>query len=118
MPTPLTGTHFVWCYIFPEIFRKLAFREGQDETSGNSIWSSLMRLLGYSSSFSCGKDERNDHSRLCDPKRKRCLSSNSADGDVAGLHRQQTFIIPVEALVAPEHVPMRVLEKICGKKLA
>jgi len=66
----------VWCYIFPEIFRKLAFREGQDETSGNSIWSSLMRLLGYFSSFFCGKYERNDHSRLCDPKRKRCLSSN------------------------------------------
>src|SRR5438034_1878758 len=76
MPTPLTETHFVWCYIFPEIFRKLAFREGQDETSGNSIWSSLMRLLGYFSSFFCGKYERNDHSRLCDPKRKRCLSSD------------------------------------------
>ena len=31
---------------------------------------------------------------------------------------EQTFIVPVEALVVPEHVPIRVLEKICGKKLA
>jgi hypothetical protein len=55
----------------------------------------------------------------------------SADGDVAGSHRrrlhaalfgqvamEQTFIVPVEALVAPEHVPIRVLEKICRKKVA
>ena len=67
------------------------------------------------------------------PKRKRCLSSIElppmatwlvhTDGvSHAALFGQvameQTFIVPVEALVAPEHVPIRVLEKICGKKLA
>lgn len=31
---------------------------------------------------------------------------------------EQTFIVPVEALVAPEHAPIRVLEEIYGKKLA
>ena len=31
---------------------------------------------------------------------------------------EQTFIVPVQALVAPEHAPIRVLEDICGKKLA
>ncbi len=31
---------------------------------------------------------------------------------------EQTFIVPVEALVAPEHAPIRVLEGIYGKKLA
>jgi 3-deoxy-D-manno-octulosonic acid hydroxylase-like protein len=31
---------------------------------------------------------------------------------------EQTFIIPPEALVAPEHAPIRVLEKLCGKHLA
>jgi hypothetical protein len=31
---------------------------------------------------------------------------------------EQTYILPPEALVAPEHAPIRVLEKMCGKKLA
>ncbi len=31
---------------------------------------------------------------------------------------EQTFIVPVAALVAPEHAPIRVLEKLCGKRLA
>lgn len=31
---------------------------------------------------------------------------------------EQTFIVPPEALVAPEHAPIRVLEKLCSKKLA
>jgi hypothetical protein len=31
---------------------------------------------------------------------------------------EQTFIIPLQAMVAPESAPIRVLEKICGKQLA
>ena len=31
---------------------------------------------------------------------------------------EQTFIIPPAALVAPEHAPIRVLQKLCGKALA
>lgn len=31
---------------------------------------------------------------------------------------EQTFIVPPAALVAPEHAPIRVLERMCGKKLA
>lgn len=31
---------------------------------------------------------------------------------------EQTFIVPPAALVAPEHAPIRVLEKLCGKALA
>jgi uncharacterized protein (DUF4415 family) len=31
---------------------------------------------------------------------------------------EQTFIVPPEALVAPEHSPIRVLEKLCGRALA
>jgi hypothetical protein len=31
---------------------------------------------------------------------------------------EQTFIVPVEALVAPKHAPLRVLEEIYGQKLA
>jgi hypothetical protein len=30
---------------------------------------------------------------------------------------EQTFIIPVEALVAPEVSPLRVLEKMAGKAM-
>lgn len=31
---------------------------------------------------------------------------------------EQTYIVPVRALVAPQHAPIRVLEKICGRPLA
>ena len=31
---------------------------------------------------------------------------------------EQTYILPPDALVAPEHAPIRVLEKMCGKRLA
>lgn len=31
---------------------------------------------------------------------------------------EQTYIIPPDALVSPEQAPIRVLEKLCGKKLA
>jgi hypothetical protein len=31
---------------------------------------------------------------------------------------EQTYIIPVDALLAPQHAPLRVLEKLCGRPLA
>lgn len=31
---------------------------------------------------------------------------------------EQTYIIPVESMVAPERAPLRVLERLCGKALA
>lgn len=31
---------------------------------------------------------------------------------------EQTFIVPMEALVATEHAPIRILERLCGKSLA
>jgi 3-deoxy-D-manno-octulosonic acid hydroxylase-like protein len=31
---------------------------------------------------------------------------------------EQTFVVPIEALVTPKHAPIRVLEAICGRALA
>jgi hypothetical protein len=31
---------------------------------------------------------------------------------------EQTFIVPVECMVTPQHSPLRVLERLCGKPLA
>ena len=31
---------------------------------------------------------------------------------------EQTFIVPTEALVSPEHAPIRVLETMCRRPLA
>jgi hypothetical protein len=31
---------------------------------------------------------------------------------------EQTYIIPVDALIAPDHAPLRVLEALCGRPLA
>ena len=31
---------------------------------------------------------------------------------------EQTFVVPIPALVTPEHAPVRVLERICGQPLA
>ena len=31
---------------------------------------------------------------------------------------EQTYIVPVNALLAPDHAPLRVLEKLCGRPLS